>query len=111
AGPRAVAVCVVVGTGSGGWVIAERLSAAPHNQVFVLEAGGKDPDRRIRTPVTWTQLFHSPIDWDYLTEPQPELNGRRLYWPQGKTLGGSSSINPPFSIRAFAPPSPNAAHT
>ena len=98
----AVADYVVVGTGSAGSVIAERLSAEPHNQVVVLEAGGKDSDRRIRTPVTWPQLFRSPIDWDYLTEPQPELNGRRMYWPGGKTLGGTSSMNGTLWVRGFA---------
>ena len=75
---------VVVGTGSAGSVVAERLSADPGNQVLVLEAGGKDTDRRIRMPVTWTQLFRSPIDWDYLTEPQPELNGRQCIGPRAK---------------------------
>ena len=98
----AIADYVVVGTGSAGSVIAERLSANPRNQVVVLEAGGKDTDRRIKMPVTWTQLFRSPIDWDYLTEPQPELNGRRIYWPRGKTLGGSSSMNAMMWIRGFA---------
>jgi choline dehydrogenase-like flavoprotein len=89
----AIADYVVVGTGSAGSVLAERLSADLRNQVVVVEAGGRDTDRRIRTPVTWTQLFRSPIDWDYLTEPQAELNGREIYWPRGKTLGGSSSMN------------------
>ncbi|HTQ22557.1 GMC family oxidoreductase N-terminal domain-containing protein, partial [Mycobacterium sp.] len=98
----AIADYVVVGTGSAGSVIAERLSADPRNQVVVLEAGGEDTDRRIKMPVTWTQLFRSPIDWDYLTEPQPELNGRRIYWPRGKTLGGSSSMNAMLWIRGFA---------
>ena len=93
---------VVVGTGSAGSIVAERLSADPAKQVVVLEAGGEDTDRRIRMPVTWTQLFRSPIDWDYLTEPQPELNGRQLYWPRGKTLGGSSSMNAMMWIRGFA---------
>jgi len=98
----AIADYVVVGTGSAGSAVAERLSADPRNRVVVLEAGGKDTDRRIKMPVTWTQLFRSPIDWDYLTEPQPELNGRRVYWPRGKTLGGSSSMNAMFWIRGFA---------
>jgi len=100
--PVAFADSVVVGTGSAGSVLAERLSADPRNHVVVLEAGGKDTDRRIRTPVTWPQLFRSPIDWDYLTEPQPELNGRRMFWPGGKTLGGSSSMNATLWIRGFA---------
>jgi choline dehydrogenase len=98
----AVADYVVVGTGSAGSVLAERLSAAPRNQVVVLEAGGKDTDRRIRTPVTWTQLFRSPIDWGYFTEPQIELNGREIFWPRGKTLGGSSSMNGMLWVRGFA---------
>jgi choline dehydrogenase len=98
----AIADYVVVGTGSAGSVVAERLSADARNRVVVLEAGGKDTDRRIKMPVTWTQLFRSPIDWDYLTEPQPGLNGRRIYWPRGKTLGGSSSMNAMFWIRGFA---------
>ena len=50
-------------------------------------------------PVTWLQLFRSKFDWDYLTEPQPELNGRRIYWPRGKTLGGSSSLRPALRRR------------
>jgi choline dehydrogenase-like flavoprotein len=53
-------------------------------------------------PVTWLQLFRSKFDWDYLTEPQPELNGRRIYWPRGKTLGGSSSLNAMMWVRGFA---------
>lgn len=93
---------VVVGTGSAGSVIAERLSADPRNRVVVLEAGPKDTDRRIHTPVTWLQLFRSEIDWDYLTEPQSGLNGRCIHWPRGKTLGGSSSTNATMWVRGFA---------
>jgi choline dehydrogenase-like flavoprotein len=98
----AIADYVVVGTGSAGSVLAERLSADLRNQVVVVEAGGRDTDRRIHMPVTWTQLFRSPIDWDYLTEPQAELNGREIYWPRGKTLGGSSSMNAMMWVRGFA---------
>jgi choline dehydrogenase len=83
-------------------VLAERLSADSRNHVIVLAAGGKDTDRRIRTPVAWTQLLSSAIDWDYLTDPQPELNGREIFWPRGKTLGGSSSMNATVWIRGFA---------
>jgi choline dehydrogenase-like flavoprotein len=100
--PIAVADYVVVGTGSAGSVVAARLSADERNQVLVLEAGPKDNDRRIHMPVTWLQLFRSKFDWDYLTEPQPELNGRRIYWPRGKTLGGSSSLNAMMWVRGFA---------
>jgi choline dehydrogenase len=100
--PIAIADYVVVGTGSAGSVIAARLSADERNQVVVLEAGSKDDDRRIHMPVTWLQLFRSKFDWDYLTEPQPELNGRSIYWPRGKTLGGSSSVNAMMWVRGFA---------
>jgi choline dehydrogenase len=100
--PIAVADYVVVGTGSAGSVVAARLSADERNQVLVLEAGPKDNDRRTHMPVTWLQLFRSKFDWDYLTEPQPELNGRRIYWPRGKTLGGSSSLNAMMWVRGFA---------
>jgi choline dehydrogenase len=100
--PFAIADYVVVGTGSAGSVVAERLSADKRNQVLIVEAGPKDKDRRIHMPVTWLQLFRSRFDWDYLTEPQPELNGRRIYWPRGKTLGGSSSLNAMMWVRGFA---------
>lgn len=93
---------VIVGSGSAGSVIAERLSADARSRVVVLEAGGKDTDRRIRMPVTWMQLFRSEVDWDYLTEPQAGLNGRRIHWPRGKTLGGSSSTNAMMWVRGFA---------
>jgi choline dehydrogenase len=97
-----VADYIVVGTGSAGSVIAERLSADPRNRVVVLEAGTKDTDPRIHTPVTWLQLFRSEVDWDYFTEPQPQLNGRRIHCPRGKTLGGSSSTNAMIWARGFA---------
>jgi len=100
--PVAVVDYVVVGNGSAGSVVARRLSADERNQVLVLEAGPKDKDRRIRVPVTWLRLFRSKFDWDCLTEPQPELNGRRIYWPHGKTLGGSSLLNAMMSVRGFA---------
>jgi choline dehydrogenase len=100
--PSAVADYVVVGTGSAGSVIAERLSSDARNQVLILEAGAQDKDRRIHMPVTWLQLFRTRFDWDYLTEPQPGLNGRRIYWPRGKTLGGSSSTNAMMWVRGFA---------
>ena len=100
--PDAVADYVVVGTGSAGSVVAASLSADERNQVLIMEAGPKDNDRRIHIPVTWLQLFRSRFDWDYLTEPQPALNGRRIYWPRGKTLGGSSSLNAMMWVRGFA---------
>jgi choline dehydrogenase len=101
---RAIAVAdyVVVGAGSAGSVVATRLGADERNQVLVLEAGPRDNYRRTHLPVTWLQLFRSEFDSDYLTEPQPELNGRRIYWPRGKTLSGSSSLSAMMWVRGFA---------
>ena len=73
---------IVVGTGSAGSVVVNRLSADPGSQVVVLEAGPRDKDKFIHIPLTWAvKLFRSAVDWDYLTEPQKELNGRQIYWP------------------------------
>ena len=93
---------VVVGTGSAGSVVAEGLSADGRHEVVVLEAGGEDTDRRLHIPAAWSQLFRRGFDWDYLTEPQLGLNSRRIYWPRGKTLGGSSSLNAMMWVRGFA---------
>ena len=93
---------IVVGTGSAGSVVANRLSADPSVQVVVLEAGPRDKDKFIHIPAAWPKLFRSGVDWDYLTEPQKELNGREIYWPRGKTLGGSSSMNAMMWVRGFA---------
>ena len=94
---------IVVGTGSAGSVVVNRLSADPGSQVVVLEAGPRDKDKFIHIPLTWAvKLFRSAVDWDYLTEPQEELNGRQIYWPRGKMLGGSSSMNAQMWVRGFA---------
>ncbi len=98
-----VADYIIVGTGSAGAVVANRLSADPASQVFVLEAGPRDKDKFIHIPLTWAvKLFRSAVDWDYLTEPQKQLNGRQIYWPRGKMLGGSSSMNAQMWVRGFA---------
>lgn len=68
---------VVVGTGSAGAVVASRLSTDPATTVVALEAGPRDKNRFIGVPAAFSKLFRSEIDWDYLTEPQPELDGRR----------------------------------
>lgn len=93
---------VIVGTGSAGAVVANRLSADPGAQVVVLEAGPKDKDKFVHIPAAFSKLFRSAVDWDYLTEPQKELNGREIYWPRGKMLGGSSSMNAMMWVRGFA---------
>ncbi|MDF5755335.1 GMC family oxidoreductase N-terminal domain-containing protein [Spongiactinospora sp. TRM90649] len=84
---------VIVGAGSAGCVLANRLSADPEVSVALVEAGGPDDKLEIRIPAGFKKLFKTPYDWDFTTEKQPELNGRRLYWPRGRMLGGSSGLN------------------
>ena len=93
---------VIVGTGSAGSVLANRLSADPSVEVVVLEAGPRDKDKFIHIPAALAKLFRSDMDWDYRTEPQKELDGREIYWPRGKVLGGSSSMNAMMWVRGFA---------
>jgi choline dehydrogenase len=91
---------IIVGAGSAGCVLANRLSADPANKVLLLEAGGKDRNPLFRLPMLMGKLFHSGIyNWHYHTEPEPYLNGRSLYWPRGKVLGGTSTINGMIYVR------------
>jgi choline dehydrogenase-like flavoprotein len=85
---------IIVGAGSAGSVLANRLSADPQMQVCLLEAGKPDNSWMINTPLGVVGLLNTKTyNWYYETEPQPQLHNRKLYWPRGKTLGGSSSIN------------------
>jgi choline dehydrogenase len=85
---------VIVGGGTAGCVLANRLSADPATTVLVLEAGGEASSPWISMPAGIAKLFHHPrLNWRYTTEPEAALGGRALYWPRGKVLGGTSSIN------------------
>ena len=91
---------IVVGAGSAGCVLANRLSADPHRSVLLIEAGGKDRNPLFRLPMLMGRLFHSGIyNWRYHTEPVATLDGRSLYWPRGRVLGGSSTINGMIYVR------------
>ncbi len=90
---------VIVGAGSAGCVLANRLSEDPSVRVLLLEAGGSDSSLKIKIPAAFTQQFHTKLDWDFATEPEPHVDGRCLYMPRGKALGGSSSMNAMLYVR------------
>ncbi|NVK31843.1 MAG: GMC family oxidoreductase N-terminal domain-containing protein, partial [Gammaproteobacteria bacterium] len=91
---------VIVGGGSAGCVLANRLSSKPGNRVVLLEAGPRDWNPWIHVPVGYFKTMHNPsVDWCYKTEPDVGLNGRRIDWPRGKVLGGSSSLNGLLYVR------------
>lgn len=94
---------IIVGAGSAGCVLANRLSENPSNRVLLLEAGGPDYNPFIHIPAGLANLSTNPhVNWAYETEPQAGLNQRSMYWPRGKVLGGSSSINAMIYIRGQA---------
>ncbi len=94
---------IIVGAGSAGCVLANRLSEDPSNSVCLLEAGKRDTHPAIHIPFGLAVMNHlSSINWGYNTAPVEGMNNRRMYWPRGKTLGGSSSINAMCYIRGHA---------
>jgi len=94
---------VVIGAGSAGCAVAARLSEDPATRVVLLEAGGEDNNRWIHIPLGFGKTFADPsVNWCYETEPDPGAADRRVFWPRGKVLGGSSSINGMVYIRGQA---------
>ncbi|MBN9176688.1 MAG: GMC family oxidoreductase N-terminal domain-containing protein [Microbacterium sp.] len=93
---------VIVGAGSAGSALAARLSEDPDVSVLLLEAGPADRALELHVPAAFSKLFRGRYDWNYDTVPQPALEGRTIYWPRGKTLGGSSSLNAMMWVRGFA---------
>jgi choline dehydrogenase len=91
---------IIIGAGSAGCVLANRLSASGRHRVLLLEAGGKDSNLWIHVPLGYGKLFGNPkVNWLYNSEPEPELNNRQIIQPRGKVLGGSSSINGLLYVR------------
>ena len=94
---------VIIGAGSAGCVLANRLSEDGRHTVLLLEAGPADRNPWIHVPIGYGKTMHHPVlNWGFWTEPDPHLHGRRVYWPRGRTLGGSSSVNGLIQIRGQA---------
>ncbi|MEO7022385.1 MAG: choline dehydrogenase [Ktedonobacteraceae bacterium] len=90
---------IIVGAGSAGCVLANRLTEDPQANVLLIEAGGPDKKSEIHIPAAFSKLFKTPLDWEYYTEEEPTMANRKMYWPRGKMLGGSSSINAMLYVR------------
>src|ERR1700733_6972334 len=93
---------IIVGSGSAGSVLANRLSAKPEIKVLLLEAGGSDNSLYVRMPAGIASLKGPRFGWEYETAPQAAMKGRRMYWPRGRLLGGSSSVNAMVYMRGQA---------
>jgi choline dehydrogenase len=90
---------IIIGAGSAGCVLANRLSENPSNNVLLLEAGGPDTKMEIGIPAAYGNLHRSEVDWAFSTEPQKHADGRRIFLPRGKAIGGSSSTNAMAYVR------------
>jgi choline dehydrogenase len=90
---------VIVGAGSAGCTLAGRLSEDPGTRVLLIEAGGRDRSPNIKIPAAFAKQFRTKLDWDLDTEPEPHCDGRSIYMPRGKGLGGSSSMNAMLYVR------------
>ncbi len=90
---------IVVGAGAAGCAVANRLSEDPNVSVAILEAGGKDSNPLIHMPAGFTKLTGDDVNWGFQTVPQSQVNNREMHYPQGRTLGGSTSINAMIYIR------------
>ena len=90
---------IIVGAGAAGCVLASRLSEDQDSNILLLEAGKPDDKQEIRIPAAFSKLFHTDYDWDYSTEAEAGAGGRRMYWPRGKMLGGSTSLNAMMYVR------------
>ncbi|QIG50637.1 alcohol dehydrogenase [Nordella sp. HKS 07] len=91
---------IIIGAGSAGCVLANRLSADPDRKVLVLEAGRSAPIAS-DVPADWVTMFNTSADWGYYTEPQAGCRGRRIFWPRGKMIGGSGALNAMIYIRGL----------
>ncbi|MCJ2131410.1 GMC family oxidoreductase [Methylobacterium sp. E-045] len=91
---------IIIGGGTAGCVLANRLSADSRHRVLMLEAGPRDRSPWIHLPIGYGKtMFHQTLNWGFYTEPEPTMKDRRIYWPRGRTLGGSSSINGLIFVR------------
>lgn len=89
---------IIVGAGSAGCVLANRLPADPARQVLLLEAGGTAP-RNAAVPANWPLMLDTEVDWGFHTVPQAGCHMRRMYWPRGRMMGGSGALNAMIYMR------------